>query len=228
MNKELLEIYTDYFIPNMIYLIPGPYVSTSGGLSWFKADSGFNINEYYLSFYQDRLTSKLLYILRTDGLYSSRNDTIYWSKIQGSENLPLAFGIGGFTPSDRGLLKNIVIDNNSNTLYVGTGYGIYKRDYTSDVNHQTSEGHKNFRLEQNYPNPFNSSTIISYQIPEISFITLKVYDILGNEIKTLVAEEKMPGIYQIEFFNSNLSSGVYLYRLRVNDYVNVKKMLLLK
>ncbi len=68
-----------------------------------------------------------------------------------------------------------------------------------------------FNLEQNYPNPFNPVTTIKYQIPEISFVTLKVYDVLGNEIATLVSEEKPAGSYEINFNSSNLSSGIYFY-----------------
>ncbi len=85
-----------------------------------------------------------------------------------------------------------------------------------------------FVLEQNYPNPFNPSTTITYQVPKLSFISLKVYNILGNEVESLVNEEKYAGRYSVNFNASNLASGVYIYRLRVNDYVSSNKMLLLK
>ena len=85
-----------------------------------------------------------------------------------------------------------------------------------------------YALEQNYPNPFNPSTTLKYQIQQNGFVTLKVYDILGKEVATLVNEVKTQGIYEVNFNASNLASGVYLYRLNVNDYVDVKKMILLK
>lgn len=71
-------------------------------------------------------------------------------------------------------------------------------------------------------------TNLKYQIPQNGFVTLKVYDILGKEVATLVNVEKTSGRYEVNFNASSLASGVYLYRLNVNDYVNVKKMLLLK
>jgi len=85
-----------------------------------------------------------------------------------------------------------------------------------------------FNLSQNYPNPFNPSTTLKYQIRELSFVTLKVYDILGNEIKSLVNGEKTAGIYELEFNAANLSSGVYFYQLKAGDYLETKKMLLIK
>jgi len=83
-------------------------------------------------------------------------------------------------------------------------------------------------LEQNYPNPFNPSTNIKYQIPESGLVTLKVYDVLGNEIETLVKEEKSFGSYEVEFDASKLPSGIYFYRLRAGNFVETKKMVLLK
>ncbi|MDP3683483.1 MAG: T9SS type A sorting domain-containing protein, partial [Ignavibacteria bacterium] len=86
-------------------------------------------------------------------------------------------------------------------------------------------------LNQNYPNPFNPVTKIKYQIPNYtSLVTLKVYDILGNEVATLVNEEKEPGYYQIEFDASTyrLSSGVYFYRLQAGENSFVKKLILTK
>ncbi len=85
-----------------------------------------------------------------------------------------------------------------------------------------------YNLEQNYPNPFNPSTIIKYQIPEDGLVTLKVYDILGREVTTLVNEQKVSGRYEVNFNASHLASGVYIYKLQAGDYNNSKKMLLVK
>ncbi|OGU37669.1 MAG: hypothetical protein A2315_14765 [Ignavibacteria bacterium RIFOXYB2_FULL_35_12] len=83
-------------------------------------------------------------------------------------------------------------------------------------------------LKQNYPNPFNPTTKISWQSPVGSWQTLKVYDVLGNEVATLVDEYKPAGSYVVEFDGSKLSSGVYFYKIQVGEYVSVKKMILLR
>jgi len=86
----------------------------------------------------------------------------------------------------------------------------------------------NYSLNQNYPNPFNPSTNISYSIPEKGLVTLKVYDMLGNEIVELVNEEKEKGNYSIDFVANNLASGVYIYTIRSKNFVESKRMILLK
>ena len=85
-----------------------------------------------------------------------------------------------------------------------------------------------FSLEQNYPNPFNPSTTIRYEIPEQSLVTIKVYDILSNEITTLVNEENQSGNYEVEFNASGLSSGIYFYTLSTGNFFSTKRMILLK
>jgi len=85
-----------------------------------------------------------------------------------------------------------------------------------------------FSLEQNYPNPFNPSTSIQYAIASKQFVTLKVYDVLGKEIATLVNEEKPAGNYEVKFDASKLASGIYYYQLRAGEFVETKKMTLLK
>jgi hypothetical protein len=89
-----------------------------------------------------------------------------------------------------------------------------------------------FKLEQNYPNPFNPITVISYQLPVTSNVTLKVYDVLGNEIGTLVNEEKPAGEYEVEFNatsgSRNLVSGIYFYQLKAGSFIQTKKMLMIK
>ena len=85
-----------------------------------------------------------------------------------------------------------------------------------------------YNLEQNYPNPFNPSTSIRYQVSSISQVSIKVYDILGNEVTTLVNEQKEPGYYEIEFNAIQFASGVYIYRLQAGSFVSTKKMMVIK
>jgi hypothetical protein len=86
----------------------------------------------------------------------------------------------------------------------------------------------NFELYSNYPNPFNPSTKIRYAISKTAFTTLKVYSILGQEVATLINEEKAPGVYEINFDGLNLTSGTYLYKLQAGNFVETKKMILQK
>jgi hypothetical protein len=85
-----------------------------------------------------------------------------------------------------------------------------------------------YKLEQNYPNPFNPSTKIKYSVPQSSTVIIKIFDILGNEIETLVNEEKQAGTYEITWYAVNLPSGVYFYQLKAGDFVQTKKMVLMK
>jgi len=85
-----------------------------------------------------------------------------------------------------------------------------------------------YDLSQNYPNPFNPSTNIEYSIPSESFVELKVYDVLGNEIASLVNEQQQAGVYRADFTADNLPSGMYFARIRANEFTRVVKMILLK
>ena len=85
-----------------------------------------------------------------------------------------------------------------------------------------------YYLAQNYPNPFNPSTSIFYRLKEAGFVTIKLYDVLGNELTTLVDEYKSAGTFQVNFNNSTFSSGTYFYRLEVNGYSETRKMILEK
>lgn len=87
---------------------------------------------------------------------------------------------------------------------------------------------KGFTLYQNYPNPFNPETVISYQLSAFSNVVLKVYDVLGNEVATLVDEYRPAGVYEVKFNASHLSSGLYFYQLRTGDYIQTRKMLVMK
>lgn len=105
----------------------------------------------------------------------------------------------------------------------GTEFG----EKVTSVNNLSNRISK-YTLRQNYPNPFNPITTIRYQVPDISFVTLKVYDVIGNEIATLINEEKPAGSYEFTFSANGLSSGIYFYKLIAGSYVETKKMILLK
>jgi len=100
----------------------------------------------------------------------------------------------------------------------------------SSINAQNEFNPKNYYLSQNYPNPFNPKTIINYELQVTSdeFVNLKVFDVLGNETATLVNEKQQAGSYNIEFDGSNLPSGIYFYRLKTDNFIEVKRMMLLK
>jgi 5-hydroxyisourate hydrolase-like protein (transthyretin family) len=83
-------------------------------------------------------------------------------------------------------------------------------------------------LYQNYPNPFNPTTVISFQSPVANHIRIMVYDLLGREVAVLMDEKKEPGRYEVRFDGKNLASGVYLYRMQAGQYVETRKLLLIR
>ena len=103
----------------------------------------------------------------------------------------------------------------------------YKVGNVTDIETEKNQSIE-FNLSQNYPNPFNPTTNIKYSIANRKFVELKIYNVLGQEIQTLVNEEKPSGNYQIEFNAANLPSGVYFYRIQAGSFNQVRKMLLIK
>jgi len=141
--------------------------------------------------------------------------------------------IGGVIPDIRPPLNDQTIDQIfTQGIDVELEYAVQELDKMNGI-----EGIKNekskipvlFALYQNYPNPFNPTTTINYSIPKASLVTIKVYDILGRVISTLVNGEKSAGNYSVQFSAiGGLSSGVYFYRMQAGGFVQTKKLLLLK
>jgi hypothetical protein len=136
---------------------------------------------------------------------------------------------------------SIVVDGSGNVYVTGQSYGNGTKDdyatikYSQPASVETISSNipGEFKLLQNFPNPFNPSTTIRFSIPQPQLVTIKVYDVLGNVITSIVNEELPAGEYKIEFDGhsdegQNLSSGVYFYQLKAGDFVTTKKMLLLK
>lgn len=113
---------------------------------------------------------------------------------------------------------------------IKTGYTANKEHIKIDSDGKGEVAGKtdDYKLFQNFPNPFNPVTRISYKINLSGFVTLKVYNLVGQVIRVLVEENQKPGRYEVEFDATDLSSGIYLYKLEINDFSSVKRMTLLK
>ncbi|QQS38198.1 MAG: T9SS type A sorting domain-containing protein [Ignavibacteriales bacterium] len=160
----------------------------------------------------------------------------YWvyRSTNGGENWGLInTGMG----EDRYVLS--LLASNDGYLFAGLDYyGMYRSvNRVTDIEIEESVSPGKFYLDQNYPNPFNPSTTIRYTIPldvrsEMREVSLKVYDVLGNEIATLINEEKPAGEYEVEFNPASSirypASGIYFYQLKAGDYIQTKKMILMK
>ena len=124
--------------------------------------------------------------------------------------------------------ENLYVSNQSEITSTNVAIVTIKYSQLTAIGTYSSPIANSFQLFQNYPNPFNPSTIINYELRVRSFTNLKIYDVLGNEVATLVNEMKNPGNHSVEFDGSNFSSGIYFYKLKAGDIVMTKKMLLAK
>jgi len=122
--------------------------------------------------------------------------------------------------TDESIFENVA-------YYPDAGYAIITV-LPPTVGIKTEEESFKYKLGQNYPNPFNPITYIIYEIPNRNFVTLKIYNTMGEEISTLVNEEKPVGIYRVEFNGNDLPSGIYFYRLQTGNFVESKKMILIR
>jgi len=194
----------------------GVFVSNDSAKSWHKISAGLE----HLSTIYIIDENKILAGTLGQGVFLlTRPDTV-WQAI--NEGLPdTAFAH---------YVYSILTD--SKNIYIGTASsGVWKRplsEVITSVNQIKNNIPDKFELYQNYPNPFNPSTTINYSVSNSGIVTIKIYDILGREVATLVNEEKMPGNYTVNFNGTNLSSGVYFYKMETRSFIQTKKLLLLK
>ncbi|MFA7360095.1 MAG: T9SS type A sorting domain-containing protein [Candidatus Kapaibacterium sp.] len=190
----------------------GIYKTTNGGANWF------------MCFNNPQSWEKIKFVNNQIGFALSYNRNIFYTTNQGSSwNYS---NIGSTIP-----LNDICFTNQSTGFAVGVWGKIYKTNNTGgivSINPISTEIPKDFCLHQNYPNPFNPVTKINFELPIQKFVSLKIYDITGREIQTLVNEIKQAGYYTVDFNGPNLSSGVYFYKIQSGNFVSVKRMVLVK
>ena len=149
-----------------------------------------------------------------EGVFRSTDDGVNWTAVN-----------TGLTSDS---VASIAINPNG-IIFAITTDGLFRSvQSTTSVRELSADTPISFSLNQNYPNPFNPTTTIQFHISKSSFVNLKVYDFLGNEVVTLVNEEKSIGSYEVEYDATGLSSGIYFYKLQAGSFVETKKMILLK
>lgn len=155
--------------------------------------------------------------LRRDDRYTSPSPPFYMRTISYSF-LTKSGSVVDVVASDTTAPNSGIIQTDGATWSISGSVGVEEEDQVPTQ----------FSLSQNYPNPFNPSTTINFSVPSSEFVTLKVFDVLGNEVQTLVNKEKPTGSYQVEFNASHLSSGIYFYTISAGSFVETKKMILLR
>ncbi len=233
----------------------GVYFSEDNGLNWSVAGVGLSNYKLWSIITSG---NNILAGTDTSGIFISYDDGQNWAKLNndfaqaqvrsfvrygGTIYAGFGFGWGVYKSTDDGLtwanegqglppLYTFVIDlqGNNNYLFAAGGVtGFFRRQIEiTEMGQSFIEFPLDFSLSQNYPNPFNPSTKISWQSPVGSHQSLKIYDVLGNEVATLVDEYKEAGTYEVEFDALKLSSGIYFYKLRAGSFVETKKMILLR
>ncbi|MGD8306741.1 MAG: YCF48-related protein, partial [Ignavibacteria bacterium] len=223
-GNSWFEIARDFtaidFLDSLVgYTIEGGAVfkTINGGDTWWQVSHNPSSFAYW--------TTNISFISEANGWAWSRSD-IYnttdsgrtWIKSNGIYRISFIFNGGLY-----------MINENLGWAVGSNGY-IFKftSDSVTSVNFTDLILPTKHFLSQNYPNPFNPTTTIKYQVPQNSFIILKVYDILGKEVATLVDEEKPAGFYNLELDASSLASGIYFYRLQAGSFIETKKMILVK
>ncbi len=233
----------------------GVFMSTNGGTYWTQTDISSPFIFYSVKAIAIDAEGRIFAGTDTAGTYYSDNSGENWEKIpsmnegnvtcflvnHSSEYFAGTSDHGVFVSTDHGSswqsANNGLTDSSvaalmfdqQGYLYAATNSGLFKSSSSiTAVIHQTKEQPASFSLLQNYPNPFNPLTNIRYSISSSQKITLTVYDLLGREVATLVNELKSPGTYKAQFDGSKYASGTYFYRLTAGNYVEIKKMVLLK
>ncbi|MCX6175477.1 MAG: T9SS type A sorting domain-containing protein [Ignavibacteriales bacterium] len=192
----------------------GVHVSVDGGGGWIDRNTGLINKEYVKAFTMK--DNNLFAATFGGGVFLSTNFGITWNGVNTGLN---EYDVSSLTVSD-------------NFLYVGTYWGgVWRRplsEIVTSVKKENEESPTKFELNQNYPNPFNPTTKIKFGLPETALTQLIIYDLLGKEIKILFNMELEAGYHEISFDGSKMPSGIYFYKIQAGEFMQTKKMILLK
>jgi len=221
-NRYPTGIHIDWSNANTAYVTFGGfnaghvYKTVNGGVNWTNITGNLPDVPTHCVI-TDPLFPSNVYIGNELGVYFTTNNGANWTEYRTGMPYTLVFDLK-------------VVLANRKLRAVTHGNGIYERKlYQNPLGiNDNGDTPEEYKLSQNYPNPFNPHTRIDYSIPKSGVVTLKVYNLLGKEVSTLVSENKSAGSYSIIFNGSNLTSGIYFYRLTAGNYIETRKMLLIK
>jgi hypothetical protein len=196
--------------------------SSNNGANWTEADSGLSgATVSMLTFGPNGNGTDLFAAMSSGGVFHSTNDGTSWTAVN-----------TGLTNTDIRTLSFFPASGpGANIFAVNFNGDIWKRpvsEIVTSLESPETDLPVQFNLEQNYPNPFNPSTKIGFGVQGSGFVSLKVYNVLGREVATLVNEKKVAGEYSVNWNASSMSSGVYFYRLQVGSFAETKKLILLR
>ncbi len=198
----------------------GLFAGTYGNGLYHSTDNGENWQHVF------DVTASYIYSIsvdQDDHVYASSWTTGVFVLTEALESGWMPIGMGGFGVS---CLLNM---KDSQSILAGTKNGeLFRNDSPLTSVSSEIEIPAEFNLSQNYPNPFNPSTIIEFSIPQSEFVSIKVFNLIGEEVATLLNKEMNGGAHKVKFNPSNLSSGIYFYQISAGDFNEVKKMILLK
>ena len=216
----------------------GIYLSTNNGASWTSVSDGLPKNPNRSSSYDgiirfavysnEKSNLNLFAGTKHNGIFLSTNNGTNWLNVNTGLtdlNTPV-ISVGALTVSNDYLYASIFSDTVHNI-----SRGVWRRplsDMITSANEKSDKIPRNFTLFQNYPNPFNPTTTLSFVISHQSLVSLKVYNILGEEVAAIVNKELPAGNYKYQWNAGNLASGIYFYRLRAGNFVDTKKLILIK
>ena len=247
---DCIVTWYDYRTPNGVYFQEYKNIGSTG--SFQKVDSNMAVADYVISYctptvsLQDNGEFVISWTEWNGSLTGSFNNLKF--RIFNSDSAPVTDVMNATISQVRDQINQDIVFKDNKVFNVwqdnhvqGVGYDIWANVYNfnylaTGVKDKRGSGPSSFTLSQNYPNPFNPATTIQYTIPSLEKgyapslqqVELKIYDILGREVATLVNQVQKPGNHQVIFNAGNLASGVYYYRLRAGNYVKTKKMILLK
>ncbi len=203
---------------------PIPFLTNPNTLAPVPPVQGFKITNIFHNSIEVKWEQSMISDLSGYILYFDSDSSGYPYNNSVDVGLDTVYTLLNLDSSKTYYLSVVAYDNNNNKSWFSNEHTVNLTTLAVKKDNEINR----FQLYQNYPNPFNPTTTISYSLPKRGFVNLTVYDILGREVANLVNKEQATGNYKVEFNASNLSSGVYFYRLHCGDFVETKKLILLR